>query len=123
MSFLGSILPTKITSKVGTWMDVIKALPFDGGPSVTRWVFVRTAEVISLGWLGLVFGAVWEYVRVGKVDAIYCGMIVTLGMGLFGFSQNAQTTKLAIDSKTPGAAGSVESSALGATVIDDGAKQ
>lgn len=88
--------------KVLSWVQLIKALPFDGGPSATRWVFVRTSEVVSLGWLALVAGAVYTYCRYGKADVVYCGMILTLGAGLFGFAQNAQTTKLSLDSKTNG---------------------
>lgn len=90
---------TAASGKCFGWMQLIKALPFDGGPSATRWVFVRTAEVISLGWLALVFGAVYTFIRFGKVDAIYCGMILTLGAGLFGFAQNAQTHKLSLDAQ------------------------
>lgn len=86
---------------------VVSKLPSDGGPSVTRWVFLRTAEVISLGWLSLVGAEVYAYARYGKADAIYCGMILTLGAGLFAFAQNAQTTKLSLDSKTTTTIGNV----------------
>ena len=89
-----------VSNRAASWSQLIKALPFDGGPSATRWVFIRVAEVISLGWLALVFGAVYTFVRFGKVDTVYCGMILALGTGLFGFAQNAQTTKLSLDSKT-----------------------
>ena len=40
----------------------------EGGPSVTRWVFLRTAEVISLGWLALVGAVVWRYAKFGTTD-------------------------------------------------------
>lgn len=86
-------------AKVTSWIDIVKQLPFDGGASVTRWVFVRTAEVIALGWFLLTVGAIYEYIRFGKADVVYCGMILTLGGGLFAFAQNAQVTKLSIDSK------------------------
>lgn len=99
-SIATSLLPENIVTKVTGWIQIIKSLPFDGGPSVTRWVFLRTAEVISLGWLCLVGGAIYQYARFGKADVIFCGMILTLGAGLFGFAQQTQVKKLAIDSSS-----------------------
>lgn len=95
---------------------IVKQLPSDGGPSATRWVFIRTAEVISLGWIALTVGAVYRYVRFGTTDAIYCGMVLTLGAGLFAFAQNAQVTKLSLDSKSPGASSSATLTPLSSTV-------
>ena len=93
-SMATSVLPESLVTKLTTWIQIIKSLPFDGGPSVTRWVFLRTAEVISLGWLALVGAAIYQYARFGKADAIYCGMVLTLGAGLFGFAQQTQSKKL-----------------------------
>jgi hypothetical protein len=111
-----SMVPDSIVSKITSWTQIIKSLPFDGGPSVTRWVFLRTAEVISLGWLCLVGGAVYQYIRFAKADVIYCGMILTLGGGLFGFAQQTQVAKLSMDSKN---SSSVESTPLSSTVKND----
>jgi hypothetical protein len=111
-SIATACLPDTVVQKVTTWMQIIKSLPFDGGPSVTRWVFLRTGEIISAGWLALVGAAVYQYVRFAKADVIFCGMILTIGAGLFGFAQQAQVTKLSIDSKS----GTVESTPLSTTV-------
>jgi hypothetical protein len=114
-SIATSMLPDAVVQKVTTWMQIIKSLPFDGGPSVTRWVFLRTGEIISVGWLALVGAAVYQYVRFAKADVIFCGMILTIGAGLFGFAQQAQVTKLSIDSK----GGTVESTPLSTTVKNE----
>jgi hypothetical protein len=97
-SIATACLPDTVVQKVTTWIQIIKSLPFNGGPSVTRWVFLRTSEVISFGWLCLVGGAIYQYARFGKADAIFCGMVLTLGGGLFAFAQQTQAKKLAIDS-------------------------
>lgn len=115
-SIATSCLPDAVVQKVTSWMQIIKSLPFDGGPSVTRWVFLRTGEIISFGWLCLVGGAVYQYSRFGKADVIFCGMILTLGAGLFGFAQQAQVAKLSMDSKN---SSSVESTPLSSTVKND----
>lgn len=86
----------KLTSSATKWLETVRQLPYSGGPSVTRWVFVRTAEVISIGWLALVGSVIWVYARYQKADAIYCGMILTLGAGLFKFAQQTQVAKLSI---------------------------
>src|SRR5260370_17219135 len=83
-----------IVTKLTSWIQIIKSLPFDGGPSVTRWVFLRTAEVISFGWLCLVGAAIYQYARFGKADPIYCGMVLTLGGGLFAFAQQPHSNTL-----------------------------
>ncbi len=95
-----------VTDKVQTWMQIIKSLPFDGGPSVTRWVFLRTSEVVSLGWLALVIAEVYRYIKFGTADTIHCGVILTLGGGLFAFAQNAQVKKLSLDPKSDSNQGS-----------------
>jgi hypothetical protein len=94
------MLPESIVTKLTSWMQIIKSLPFDGGPSVTRWVFLRTSEVISAGWLALVGAAIYQYVRFGKADAIFCGMVLTLGGGLFAFAQQTQSKKLDLGATT-----------------------
>lgn len=98
---------SKITDKISEYMS---ALVKDGGPSITRWVFVRTAEIISFGWLVMVACAC-TYLMVGifaskHMDGVcfgaFVGAIVTLGGGLFAFAQQTQNTKLALDSKASG---------------------
>lgn len=66
-----------------------------------RWVLVRTSGVISLGWLGLVGGAVYRYVKFGTTNLVFCGMITTIGPGFFAFAQQTQVTKLTCN-KTAG---------------------
>lgn len=95
---------------VGKYVDkfssFMAALVQDGGPSSTRWVFLRTAEVISAGWLMLVGSVIFVFVHNPHPDALIfgamTGVVLTLGAGLFAFAQQAQTTKLALDSKGNG---------------------
>ena len=81
----------------GKFFAFMASLVADGGPSVTRWVFLRTSEVISLGWLGMVGCACFVFVKHQHVDITWCGMVLTLGAGLFKFAQEAQKTKLTLD--------------------------
>lgn len=90
-------------------------MALDGGPSVTRWVYLRVAEIVGLGFLFLVGGAVYRYVRYGNADVIYCGLIGTIGAGLFGFAQQAQVAKLNLD-KSGGAATITNTTPLSNTI-------
>jgi hypothetical protein len=91
-----------VAAKTGTWLEIVKSLPFDGGPSVTRWVFLRTAEAISIGWLCLVGALIYRVARYGDANPALCGLIFTLAGALFGFAALNQNTKLTVDAKSTG---------------------
>ena len=96
-----------MAARVGSWTEIVKSLPFDGGPSVTRWVFLRTSEVISLGWLALALVAAFRIYKFGSCDAGVLTLIFTLATALFGFSTLNQNTKLTVDSKGTGSPSTV----------------
>lgn len=110
--------PSNLPATAQTWVQILKSLPYDGGPSVTRWVFLRTAEVVALGFVVMVGGGVYRYVRFGTADAIFWAAVGGLGGAMFGFAKSAQVTKLSIDAKTPGSGSTVESGLTGSTVTE-----
>ena len=122
MSFLPLAIPAWVTNKAAGWMQIVKALPYDGGPSVTRWVYLRTAEVVSLVLVMMAGAAVYEVAKYRGLDAVLAGLILGLATALFAFAKGAQATKLAVDAKTPGAASSVESGPVSSKVQDEGGK-
>jgi hypothetical protein len=104
------------------WINRITAymasLVSDGGPSATRWVFLRTAEAITLGWLGMVAVLCIRYIHTGNTDAALITAIITVMGALFGFASLNQNTKLAIDAKLPGSPSTL--STPGASVTSGG---
>ena len=75
----------------------IASIAEDGGPSSTRVVFLTTAAVVSLGWLGLVGSVVYRYVKFGTTDGATLAAIVTLAGMLFGFATGTQVKKISAD--------------------------
>ena len=91
-----------IQNLINRAITYMASLATDGGPSATRWVFLRTAEVVSLGWLCIVFTVIYRIVRFGVADGTWLGLIFTLAGALFGFSALNQNTKLTLDAKKIG---------------------
>lgn len=98
----------------GKIADFMLKLASDGGASTTRWVFARTAEVVSFGWLCLVAAQVYRVWRFGTTDAGLLTLIGTLAAALFSFATYTQTTKMSIDSKSSGSSAKAET--IGANV-------
>lgn len=84
---------SNITSRVTGLINAWKALPMNGEPSVTRWVFLRTFEVIALGWLALVGVVIYRYAKSGTADAAICALIGTVAAGMAGFASNNMNIK------------------------------
>lgn len=84
----------------------------DGGPSSTRWVFLRTAEVVSFGWLSLVAAGCYRYGRFGTFDGGLLALIGTLAAALFGFATQTQNTKISTDAKVQGVKGEMSTTPL-----------
>lgn len=94
-----------IAAKAGGIIQTIKALPFDGGPSVTRWVFLRIAEAVTFGWLCLVGATIYGLVVNHHADIALCSLVGTLAAAMFGFASNnmnvKNTTEAALASDKP----------------------
>jgi hypothetical protein len=88
----------------------------DGGPSSTRWVFLRTAEVVSFGWVALVVSVAYRYWKFGTSDGAMLTAIVTLAGALFGFATQTQNNKISTDAKVSGMAGEISTTPLSGDV-------
>lgn len=89
--------------KLTRWWTILKALPFEGGPSSTRWVFLGVFAVVALVLAALVGALVWVYVRSPDhhVDLALCGLVGTQLTALLGFASNAQNTMHKTAAQTP----------------------
>lgn len=72
-------------------MDLLKALPYDGGPSTTRWVVLSVAFVISLS--SFILSCAIGYVYVGSADHHFDAALGIMVSGtftaMFGFAANS----------------------------------
>lgn len=97
------------------------ALAAEGGPSSTRWIYMRSSEVFWFGWLIVVVAAVYRYVRFADANAGWLTLIGTMAAAGFAFVQQTQAKKIAIDSQQAmaqtGSASSVSDSM--ATAVED----
>lgn len=93
------------------------SLAAEGGPSSTRWIYMRSSEVFWFGWLSIVLAAIYRYVRFNDANAGWLTLIGTLAAAGFAFVQNAQTTKIAIDAKAAGT--STSTTPLSSTVTGE----
>lgn len=73
------------------------SLVIDGGPSVTRYAYLRTLEIVSAGWFLLVLATIWRYLRFGTTDGGMLGLIGSILVPLLGASAINQNTKLTAD--------------------------
>ncbi len=82
-----------VAAKASKIVDTLKALPFDGGPSVTRWVFLRIAEAVTFGWLCLVGALIYGLVAFHHADPAIATLVGTLAAAMFGFASNNMNIK------------------------------
>jgi uncharacterized BrkB/YihY/UPF0761 family membrane protein len=77
------------------WWTILKALPFDGGPSSTRWVFLGGFATVAVCLLSLTGALIFVYVRTPDhhVDIALLGAVVTTIGTVVGFATNAQNKK------------------------------
>lgn len=78
------------------WLEIIKSLPFQGGASSTRWVYLATCAVICGGWSAIVlaFIVLLFLQKLGEAEiATIAGLIVSLGGLVVGFSARSQNLK------------------------------
>jgi hypothetical protein len=81
--------------------SVLKALPFDGGPSSTRVVFLSTAFAVIISLLLTTLATCWVYVHdpLHVVSVIMAGLIGTLATGATAFATNAQNLRHTLGSQ------------------------
>jgi len=96
---------------------ILKELPFEGGPSTTRFVFLATFAVCSLGFLSVTAAMTYVYIT-DKTHPAGAGIlaVLTLMLGtLTGVSANSQNVmhqlSAQLQSKTPIDASSTPASA------------
>lgn len=89
--------------KLTRWWTILKALPFDDGPSSTRWVYLGAFTVVSLVLAALVGAIVVVYVRSPDhhVDVALCGLVGVQLTALLGFASNTQNTLHKLGASTP----------------------
>ncbi len=83
------------------WVDILKNLPFQSGPSSTRWVYLASCAVICGGWLLIVIAFVTLlFLRKmnDTVTATVAGLIVSLGGLVVGFTTRSQNLKHTLQS-------------------------
>jgi hypothetical protein len=90
------------------------SLVVDGGPSVTRYSYLRTVEIVSIGWFSIVIAVVVRYVHTGLADGGVLALIGTLAATLLTATALNQNTKLTLDNAPKGDPSKV--STPGATV-------
>jgi lipopolysaccharide export LptBFGC system permease protein LptF len=75
------------------WGKILKALPFDDGPSSTRMVYLLSAVAVCLVlvMMGAAFALV--YWRNHIADVVMAGAIAATITALFGFASNSQNNK------------------------------
>lgn len=78
----------------------IERLATEGGPSSTRWIYMRTSEVYWFGWLMCCLSAVYRYVRFGDANGAWLGFVGAMAAAGFAFVQQTQAKKITVDSQT-----------------------
>lgn len=82
---------------------IIKALPFDGGPSSTRWVFLCAGAILGIVVLALGLSFCLVYLRSHIADVVFAGALAGALTAFIGFATSAQNNrnKLALGDKPP----------------------
>jgi hypothetical protein len=96
-------MDTDLLSRVKQWSlwTMAKALPFDGGPSSTRVVYLLTAFAVIFCFVltTVVFLAVYIRNDGHHADPIVAGLIATLATGITAFATNAHNVRHGIDAQ------------------------
>ena len=117
-SYLSAMLPERVRALAMRWLETLEQLPYDGGPSVARWVYVRVSEVVSWCLVAMVAALVYRYWRFGTADVTYAGVVTFTLTAVIGFAQWVYRLKLTTSAMTPGSGGGMESGPLGDSVAN-----
>ena len=90
------------------------SLVTDGGPSVTRYVYLHTVEIVSIGWFCLVVSIIWVYIHTHTSDAGMLALVGGMIVPMLTATALNQNTKLTLDNSPKGDPSKV--STPGATV-------
>ena len=74
-----------------SWAAILKALPFDFGPSSTRWVFLGTFLLIGLGMFLADLIIAWLLFRHQHVDGGVLTYSLAVKTALIGFASKNQS--------------------------------
>ena len=82
--------------KTTTWGSILNALPFDGGPSSTRWVYLSAFLTVAFCLIVLTISLSWVYIRSHEhiVNIVMAGLIGTTITTVVGFATATQKKKL-----------------------------
>lgn len=87
------------------WWDIIKALPYDNGPSSTRWVYLCAAATIAMVITMLTFTVCLVYIRNNDhfVSPTMAALIIPSIIAFIGFAGHSQDAmhKLAAETDSP----------------------
>jgi hypothetical protein len=91
--------------KSTSWWTVLKSLPFSGGPSTTRFVYLAWFAVAALGFLIVVGGFTFVYVHDAHhpAGAGILAVITLMSSVPAGMAANSQNVKNQLTSKLPSA--------------------
>lgn len=87
------------TTSRPSWMQVLKSLFYDGGPSSTRFMYIVAGSAATFTVLALAFGFTWVYVRWHIAEVAFGGVLTFVLTALFGFAANSHNLKHQVDAK------------------------
>lgn len=85
------------------WSDIIKSLPFDDGPSATRWVVLSVSLGACIACMILTVCIGWVYVRdpAHHFDALLGAFVSGVFTAMFAFAISALKRKHELDNNSP----------------------
>lgn len=72
-----------------SWWTIAKSLPFYGGASATKWVYIGTACVVNICLAGLTGSVCYMYVRHGVVSFPMNTLVGSTITAVVGFAAHA----------------------------------
>jgi hypothetical protein len=72
-----------------SWWTIAKSLPFYGGASATKWVYIGTAYVVNLAIATMTGSICYMFVRYGVVNMTLCSLDASTITAVVGFAAHA----------------------------------
>lgn len=85
---------------VRKFWQICLALPYDDGPSTTRWGYLVAVHSCALALLWMVVTFSYTYVRTGKADIVFAGVITSFMGVVVGFTATTVNLKHKLDATT-----------------------